>query len=227
MPETAQMLCLNRCKAGDAGHALGLKSGDLLIAVDGKRWTGTINSLKTRLSDGKDTVTLTFQRGDAVWSVLTERLDLGQWGQAPLPVDLSFDAFSTDLLYNWEIVANSNATYDLFALRPSLFALVAPGVWLAYHRLWTLLATLCAAMAVALPAGAPLVVGLWIAVGVHLWRNGAAHLRVDRAAEGFHRVAVVAARGETEAIAICETLYPGARFRFDGTSKPFALPAST
>ena len=229
MPEhlsVPQTLCLSRCKAGDHGHALGLKSGDLLIAVDGKRWTGTVAGLKARFSDISDDVALTFRRGDAVWTVLTHRLDLGQWTPTPLPVDTPAVTLATDVMCNWEIVANSDWTHDLFPLRPSLLALVAPGLWLAYHRLWTLLATLIAAMAVALPAGVALVIGLWFAVGLHLWRNGSAHIRVDRAASGYHRVAIIAARSESAAIATWTTLRPDARFRFEGVSKTEAAPAS-
>jgi hypothetical protein len=230
MPDTSpapRTLRLIRCKSADPGYAYGLKSGDVLIGVDGTRWSGSITALKARFSSAKGMVALTFLRGTASWSVLTDRLDLGQWEQIPLPADVTVPSVATDLLSNWEIVADAEWTHDVFSLRPSLFALAAPALWLAYHRLWTLLATLVAAMAVALPAGVPLVIGLWIAAGLHLWRSGAAHIRVDRAASGFHRVGVVAARSEKEAIAVWESLYPAAQFRFDKTPRQQPVAAAT
>jgi len=220
-------LNLARCKSTDAGHALGLKTGDVLIAVDGTLWAGPITALKARFSKARGLVALTFQRGDAVWTVLTDRIDLGQWGTVPQPADSLPQPISTELLCNWEIVANSDWTHDLFPLRPSLPALIAPAFWLAHRRLWTLLATLIAALAVALPAGLPLMVGLWVAAGLHLWRNGTAHIRADRAAAGFHRVGIVAARSEVDAITAWEGLRPNARFRFEAAPPVLQAPTTT
>lgn len=218
-PPSTTTLSLLRCKSSDAGHALGLKSGDVLVAVDGKTWAGGITAFKARFSQRGGPVALTFLRGDAVWTVLAERPDLGQWVQAPQPAGLPKTRIETELLCNWEIVANADWTHDLFPLRPSIPALIAPAFWLAHRRLWTLLATLGAALAVALPAGVPLVIGLWVAAGLHLWRNGADHIRADRAAAGYHRVGMIAARTETEAIGIWQTLRPNTRFQFQ-TMKP-------
>jgi hypothetical protein len=223
----AVTLCIGRCRSVDHGHGLGLKSGDILVGVDGKRWTGSLDSLKAHLSDRSDKIVLTFQRGTAIWSVMTDRLDLGQWERLPAPSTTPFAPFATDLLCNWEIVANSDWTHDLFPLRPSVAALMAPALWLAQQRLWTLLATLGAGLAVALPAGVPVMVALWAAAGLHLWRSGTDHIRADRAGAGFHRVGVVAARSEMEAIAAWEGLRPNARFRFDGMPPRVGVPSAT
>jgi hypothetical protein len=211
----AMTLSLFRCKSSDAGHLLGLKTGDVLVSVDGKTWAGGITALKARFSQRGGPVALTFLRGDAVWTVLADRPDLGQWRQEPRPAGISAPRIEPELLCNWEIVANADWTHDLFPLRPSVPALIAPAFWLAHRRLWTLLATLVAALAVALPAGIPLVIGLWVAAGLHLWRNGADHIRADRLGAGFHRVGMIAARTEAEAIETWRTLRPNSRFQFE------------
>lgn len=223
----AMTLCLFRCKSSDAGHLLGLKTGDVLVAVDGKTWAGGVTALMARFSQRSGPVALTFLRGDAVWTVLAERSDLGQWQQVPRPAGFSTPRIETELLCNWEIVANGDWTHDLFPLRPSVPALIAPAFWLAHRRLWTLLATLVAALAVALPAGIPLVIGLWVAAGLHLWRNGADHIRADRLAAGFHRVGMIAARSEAEAIETWRTLRPNSRFQFETSAEPGRIEQTT
>ncbi len=226
-PAPAVTLSIGRCRPTDFGHGLGLKSGDVLIGVNARHWTGSMDSLKAHFVNDAGPVALTFQRGTAVWTVLTDRLDLAHWVKVPAPPTEAALPLSVDLLCNWEIVANSDWVHDLFPLRPSLAALVVPALWLAQQRLWTLLATLGAVLAVALPAGVPVLAALWVAAGLLLWRTGAGHVRADRAAAGFHRVGVVAARSEREAIAVWESLSPKARFRFETGPQPLEVPAAT
>lgn len=224
---SAVTLRIGRCKMTDAGHELGLRAGDVLVGVNGKRWTGSLDSLRSHFTNRSTEVALTFQRGTVVWTVLTNHLNLGQWVRMEVPSSSEFTPFAADLMCNWDIVSNVERTHDLFPMRPSLVALVAPALWLAQRRLWTLLATLGAGLAVALPAGVPVMVALWAAAGLHLWRSGTNHIRADRAAAGFYRVGVVAAQSEREAIAVWDRLCPGSRFRFDVVSPTEAVPSTT
>ena len=57
--------------------------------------------------------------------------------------------------------------------------------------------------------------GVWIAAGLHLWRNGVNHVRQDRQQTGYRTRGVVAARNETEARNAWSAISPGTRFRFD------------
>jgi hypothetical protein len=211
----AKTICLVRCGARDAGAALGLRKGDVLVGVDGVAWQGTVTALKARFAAADAPLALTFRRGGAALTLLAQRADLGLWqvvpadpGETPLPAHV-------DRLCNWDVMQHPCGLHDLVALRPSLLALMAPPVWLAQMRLWTLLTTLCAAAAIALPVGLPLVGFIWLAAGLHFWRAGEGHLRVARLAEGYRKVGVVAAASETEARAAWVALTPDARFRFD------------
>jgi hypothetical protein len=225
-PSARTTLCLSRCRAGDSGHALGLKTGDVLVGVGGNPWTGGVAKLKAQFAKNDGLIALSFRRNDAVWTVMTDRLDLGQWDQVPAPQGTEMPKVATEFLDNWEIVVNAETTHDLFPVRPSLVALVTPALWLAQQRLWTLLATLVAGLAVALPAGLPVVIVLWVAAGLHLWRSGTAHIRAARAAQGYYRVGVVAACSEREAIAAWQSIRPEARFRFDGMQPSVKMQAA-
>jgi hypothetical protein len=224
----ARTLCLARCGARDAGAALCLRKGDTLAGVDNAPWRGTAEALQARLAAADRPLALTFRRGGVALTVLAQRADLGLWESVaaeatapPLPQDPA-------RLCNWEVMVHADGSHDLIALRPSLLALVAPPLWLAQARLWTLFATLGAGMAIALPAGALLVAGVWVAAGLHLWRAGDKHLRAARMAEGYRKVGVIAGTTEGAARAAWATLEPGARFRYSaeaadsGTAGPHA-----
>lgn len=208
-------LCLARCGAQDGGAALGLRKGDVLAGVNGVEWRGSLTAFRARLAAADRPLALTFRRGDVPLTVLAQVSDLGKWQNAarePLPFALPTD---TDLMCNWDVMMHPDGSHDLIALRPSILALVAPLLWLAQMRLWTLATTLGAAMAIALPVGAPLVGFVWVAAGLHFWRSGDKHLRVARLSEGYRKVGVVAASHEEGARSAWCALSPEARFRFD------------
>jgi hypothetical protein len=231
MPEaTAEIptttLVLARCGARDAGAALGLRKDDILVAIDGVEWRGSVTALRARMAGADRPAVLTFRRGETGLNVLATTSDLGQWQNTPAaPAPFGLPTM-TDRMCNWEVMLHPDGSHDLIALRPALLALVAPPLWLAQMRLWTLLATLGAAMAIALPGGALLVGFVWAAAGLHLWRAGDRHLRVARMAEGCRKIGVVAAVSEHDARAAWAAVSPGARFRFDAGPATAEHPAT-
>jgi hypothetical protein len=213
-PLPEQMLVISRCREGDIGLSFGLKAGDMLIGLNGQPWRGAAVSLQAQiLRSGRDCA-LSFQRGNVAFTVLSSRADLGQWRKIPPPESVLPVPRGPDGLRNWEIMADRRNNHDLFACMPTLLALVAPPVWLAQARLWSGLALFAAAVALCLPVGLPLVIPIWLAAGLHLWRDGAAHRRVALQMQGFCRVGIIAARSEGEAALIWQSLVPDAKFRF-------------
>jgi hypothetical protein len=213
-PPPEQVLVLLRCRATDAGHGFGLRGGDILIGLDGAPWRGSAVTLQAQiLRAGKDCA-LSFQRGAAVFTILCGRADLGQWRRVAPPEGLAPVPPCPESLRNWEIMADRRDMHDVFASVPTVLALVAPPLWLAQTRLWAGLALFAAAVALSMPVGWPLVACIWLAAGLHLWRDGAAHQRVALQMQGFRRVAIIAARSEAEAAMIWQRLVPEAKFRF-------------
>jgi hypothetical protein len=221
--ETAlQSLRLARCGMDDPGRAMGLRSGDLLLGVAGKPWHGTPEALRRRFGMTDQPLLLSFQREAGMVSVLATRADLGRWERVPAPAEVPDLPQPDARLCNWQFMLHHDGTHDLFALRAQRLALLAPALWLAQERMFTWLVALGAAMALALPGGAWLMAVVWIAAGLHLWRNGAQHQQQARLAAGYRPAGVLAARSATEARQAWEALSPGARFRFDS---PRARPA--
>ncbi len=220
-----QVLVLNRCRMDDFGHWFGLRAGDVLLAVDGRPWRGTAAALQMQMARAGRPSALSFQRGAAVFTVLCERADLGRWAQEPPRSKLGPIPDCTETLRNWEIMVDTRGNHDLFAANPSWLALVAPPLWLAQARLWAALALFFAVAAVALPAGGVLVACVWLAAGLHLWRDGAVHQRVTLNDRGYRLAGVVAAPSEAAAMATWQALVPQARFRFSPTL-PMAVAQS-
>jgi hypothetical protein len=218
---------LARCGSRDAGHALALRRGDVLVGVDGTPWRGSADALGARLSGAERPLALSFLRGDVLFSVLSDRADLGLWDSAPVPPGPHALPQGTARLGNWVILQGPDERFEPVDSRHSLLALAFPALWLAQMRMWTWLATLAAALVVALAGGPLLVAVVWMASGIHLWRNGAAHLLADRHAAGFVRAGVLAAASENEARAIWSRLSPGARFRFDPAQAAPAAPETS
>lgn len=221
---TPQTLKLGRCGHQDPGHALGLRSGDILIAVEGQPWQGGQTALAARFAATRTPLLLSFLRHEVCLSLLVDGPDLGRWDQIIKPATPAAFPPPGPALCNWQIMVNHDGQHDLVALRPSLLALALPPLWLAQGRMFTWLAALAAAMALALPGGLFLLAGVWIAAGLHLWRHGTGHLIQTRQAEGYRPAGVLAARHEAEAKLGWLALQPGARFRFDSAT---ALPNTT
>jgi hypothetical protein len=219
---SGNVLVLTRCRADDPGHLFGLRGGDVLLGVDGHLWSGTSRALARHFTRQRRAVLLTFQRGEVVFSVLSERSDLGWWTMQPRPAALASLPEMTAPLGMWEIVAQPSGAHDLFCLQRSWLALITPPLWLAQARLWPGLALFAAAMALCLPVGPVLAMLVWIAAGLHLWQAGPDHRRVALQVQGYSRRARIAAPSEAAAIATWTMLSPKARFRYAPAPTPVA-----
>ncbi|MCC5964940.1 MAG: hypothetical protein JJU24_02275 [Natronohydrobacter sp.] len=207
-------LVLKRCRADDAGYPFGLHAGDRLIAVNGATWHGSASALQKIVATHGQPSLLTFMRDGIVFSILTPRADLGCWDAKPALNEPSELPALDSPVRNWEIMADKNGNHDLFTVDASLLALVAPPIWLAKSRLWSGLAVFFTVIALSLPVGTALLFVVWIVAGVHLWRDGAEHLRIALQMRGYVRRGIVAATSEAEAVALWSRLVPQARFRF-------------
>jgi hypothetical protein len=210
-------LWLKDVPARAAGRALGLASGDILLAVNGRAFTGTPAHLAMRLAERKGKpLALTFQRGPNRLTVLADRVDLGVWdSMAAAPtVEDDMPRIDPDVLSNWEIMRDAEGRFDAVCLAPSVLATLLPPLWLLQMRLWVPFATMVTALVVAgavSPYAVPLV---WASLGVHLRRAGPAYLRADRRGRGLRLQSVLAARSEAAAHTAYLELFPNDRSLF-------------
>jgi hypothetical protein len=215
--QPAKTLRLRALPAGSEGRLLLLKPGDLLVAVNGRAFTGEAVALAARFAarPGRP-LALTFRRGDQLVTVLSADPALGQWEAvaAPPPED-GLARLDPDMMRNWEVLRGADGSFDLSPLSPSLLAMFAPPLWMLQMRLWVPFATLVTA----LMAGA--LVAFWvpalvcIAAALHMRHAAATYVRLDRRTRGLLPHAVHAARSEADAMATHRRLHPADRFLFD------------
>lgn len=213
----ARTLRLRSLPAGSEGRALFLTAGDILVAVNGRAFTGDAAALVQRFAarPGR-ALALTFRRGEQLFTVLSADPAPGQWEAIPAPpAEEGLTRLDPDLMRNWEVLRAADGSYDLHPLKPSALALVAPPLWLLQMRLWVPFATLVTALA----AGALVAVWVpalvWVAAGLHMGHAAALYVRLDRRARGLSAHAVHAARSEADAHSLHRRTHPADRFLFE------------
>jgi hypothetical protein len=213
-PLCTTTLRLAKGRIWPAGQALGLRVGDVLLAVDGKPYRGNAAVLRGMSAQARGPLALSFQRGAAGFTVLATRVDFGIWEAAPPPAAEADYPADPTLLTNWEILRDGKGVHDLFALAPALSALVVPFLWMMQKRLWLPLAVFVSALAVGMAVSPFAGAAIYLAAGINLRQMAPHYLRAERRAHGFRTVAVVAARSERAAITAYRALDPAARFQF-------------
>lgn len=207
-------------------RALGLRAGDLLLSVDGAPFRGDSDALARALQSRTPRL-LTFQRDDGTFHILAEGALRAHWDRRPSPpADRATSGLDASLMVNWEILADPAGNCDIQRLRPSIYALVLPLLWLAQNRLWPSLATATAAIVVSLAVSPLAAVAVHLACGLFVFRSGAGHVRKDRAARGLWPDMVLAAPSEKAAIAAYQALRPGAHFAHYGARPDAGLNAA-
>lgn len=199
-----------------AGWSLCLRPGDVLLAVDGRAFTGTAEDLALRfpMTLAEPPVVLTFLRGDVVFSVFAATPALGQWDPVALPVGQTLPEPPAGPAQNWVVMRDGAGLFEVLDQTPPLLALIAAPLWLLQMRLWLTLATHAATLAVAGVVSPWLALPLYAALSLHLWRRGPRILLSERRIAGAIPVAFLAAATEAEAVATFLRLDPAAQYRW-------------
>ncbi|AWB49667.1 hypothetical protein HYN69_15200 [Gemmobacter aquarius] len=206
--------------AGFAGRALGMRSGDTVVAVNGRGFRGDLAALQTVLSGSGGEMALTVQRGGSEVTVLTDTLHLGRWEAVPaLADDASRRRIDPAFLRNWEVMRAVDGSYDLFPHRLPATAMLLPQLWLMQMRLWLPCAMLVAAVTAGMIVHPALALVVHAAAGVHLRSMHAMYLRLDRRARGLSFQTVLAVRTEAQAHAAYRALQPEDQYIFAPAAK--------
>lgn len=216
-PKAESTVRLRENGAGLEGRKLGLKGGEVLIAINGRSYRGDDDGLHRRFeARGTKPLALTFARGEEEFTVLAETSRLGRWeiiGAGPMPEEQP-PRIDPDKLRNFEVLRSDKGVYDLYPAVPPRLALLAAPIWILQMRIWAQGATLGAALAAAAVVSPWLAALVWLAAGLWLRRAAAWFVRADRRARGLNWEGVIAARTEAEAHAIHMARHPEDRNLF-------------
>jgi hypothetical protein len=216
-PKAESTVRLRDTGAGAEGRRLGLKGGEVLLAINGRPFRGTDDMLARRFdARGGKPLALTFARGMDEFVVLAETHKLGRWEiiAAGPPPEEEGARIDPDVLRNFEVMRSEKGVYDLYPVVPPLTAVLAAPVWLLQMRLWVPGATLTAALAAAALVTPWLAAAVWLAAGLWVRRAAAYFVRADRRGRGLGWDGMIAARSEAEAHQTHMARHPGDRNLF-------------
>ncbi len=198
-----------------AGRALGLRAGDVLVAVNGRAFLGDAPALVRTLGDGRAAMALTFQRGGAEFTVLARSAALGRWeAVAAPPDDAARRRIDPAFLREWEILRAGDGSYDLYPRSLPVTGLALPQLWLLQQRLWLPCATMVAAVVAGFIVHPLAALAVQVAGSVHLRWAHLPYLRHDRLGRGLGLHMVIAARSEGAAHAAHRALHGSDRYLF-------------
>lgn len=218
-PKAESTLRLRDNGAGAEGRRLGLRGGEVLLAINGRPFRGDDDMFNRRFDAraGKP-LALTFARGTEEFTVLAETGKLGRWeiiAAGPLPeTDEGAARIDPEALRNFEVMRSDKGIYDLYPAVPPVLAALAAPVWLLQMRIWAPGATLVAALAASALVSPWLASLVWLAAGLWVRRAAAYFVRSDRKLRGLAWDGMIAARTEAEAHAKHLARYPGDRNLF-------------
>lgn len=213
-------LRLSSDKLSPAGAQLGLRQGDVLVAVNGKPFAGNGPALQERFKQAAGRpLALTFRRRNIDVTVLADHANLGRWDVVPAVLDWEGERQDPDTLRNWEIYRDEDGRYDLQPTQPNMLVMLCPPLWLMQYRLWVPAMAITAAIAVSAAIWIVLVPFVWVMSGMILKRSGPTLFRVDRASRGLAHYAIVAAGSEAGAHAAYGKIEPKGQFIF-GPERP-------
>lgn len=201
-----------------AGRRLGLRSGDVLTAINGIPFRGDEAALAARFAArGKTGLALTFLRETQSFTVLAETAALGRWESIPFApggAEEEHKRIDPAGLRNYEVMRSVDGLYDLHPTEASVMALIAPPLWLLQARLWVHGAIVVAALVAAAVVSPLLSAVVWLASGLWVRRQAAHFMRMDRHGRGLGFAGVIAAPSEREAHARHLAVHPEDRYLF-------------
>lgn len=207
-----------------AGRRLGLRSGDVLTAINGIPFRGDEAALASRFAArGKGALALTFLRETESITVLAETAGLGRWESIPFAPGTEVEEhkhIDPAGLRNYEVMRSMDGLYDLHPSEASVMALIAPPLWLLQARLWVPGATVLAALVAAAVVSPLMSAVVWLAAGLWVRRQAAHFLRMDRHGRGLAFAGVIAAPSEREAHARHAARHPEDRYLFAAEPRP-------
>ena len=213
MSSSLPLPCVKLASPSAYAKSLGLRRGDLVIALDCKINDLTDDQMMRLMRNGNEQPRpVTLRRGQDDWTVLCKSDQLGHLARfitdAPLP---ELPDIRQQKLKNWDVLIGPNDIYDLQKQSPALLGLIPP-LYLIQMRLWTELAVWAALTLLCIPFGLIAAVVVQLLLAVYFWRKGPIHVRQDRSARGFVVWRLVAAPNETAIHSYIKTARPDLQF---------------
>ena len=223
----SSFLKISQLKLKCRGRNLRLKEDDIIVAVDGEPFHGTILEFVNLISAEEKNSLLTIKRKDVFFELITS----GSLGtsfkfteaEETLAVEEGFKnhkVYDIEEYQIFEILRDIHRNVDIIHTSPSSFAWLIPPAWLIQHRLWEALMVTIAIYLITFSVAWWMFVISWILMAVYFNKGQATLLRSFSIYRDNHFWIILAARNEEEVQNICRKLDPRCDFEFSQVGPP-------
>ena len=225
--EASSFLKISELKLKCRGRNLRLKEEDIIVAVDGEPFHGTILEFVNLISGEEKKSLLTIKRKDVFFDLMTS----GSLGTSFKFTDTEEtiaveEGFKSHKIYNieeyqiFEVLRDIHRKVDIIHTTPSSFAWLIPPAWLIQHRLWEALMVTISIYLITFSVAWWLFAISWILMAVYFNKGQATLLRSFSIYRDNHFWIILAARNEEEVQNVCRKLDPRCDFEFSQVGPP-------
>ncbi len=222
LKETASFLKINELKLKCRGKNLRLKEDDIIAAIDGKPFHGTIHEMINILSEENKKTLLTIKRNE----VLFELIAYGPLGtsfkftspEETLEVEKSLEnhqIFPIESYQIYEILRDLRRKVDILDTSSSSLAWIFPPLWLIQHKLWEVLMVTLSVYLITLSIAWWMFIITWILLAIYFNKGQVTVLRSFSIYRDNHFWIILAAPNENVIQKVCRQLDPKCSFDYE------------
>ena len=219
--ETAPFLKISELKLKCRARNLRLKEDDVIVAVDGEPFHGTILEFTNILSEEDKKTLLTIKRSDVIFELIT----FGNLGttfkfsspEETIEIEKSFENHTIHPLEEYmifEVLRDLRRKVDILDASPSSLSWIFPPFWLIQNKLWEVLLVSISVYLITLSVAWWMFVITWILLALYFKKGQTTILRSFSIYRDKHFWLVLAAKDEEEIQKVCRKLDPKCNFDY-------------
>ena len=219
--ETASFLKISELKLKCRARNLRLKEDDVIVAVDGEPFHGTILEFTNILSEEDKKTLLTIKRSDVIFELIA----FGTLGtkfkftspEETIEIEKSFENHTIHPLEEYkifEVLRNLRRRIDIIDASPSSLSWILPPFWLIQNKLWEVLLVAISVYLITFSVAWWMFVITWILLALYFKKGQTTILRSFSIYRDKHFWLVLAAKDEEEIQKVCRKLDPKCTFDY-------------
>ena len=221
LKETASFLKISELKLKCRARNLRLKEDDVIVAVDGEPFHGTILEFTNILAEEDKKTLLTIKRSD----VFLELITFGTLGskfkftspEETIEIEKSLEQHTIHPFEEYkifEILRDLRRKIDIIDASPSSLSWIFPPFWLIQNKLWEVLLVAISVYLITLSVAWWMFVITWILLALYFKKGQTTILRSFSIYRDKHFWLVLAAKDEEEIQKVCRKLDPKCSFDY-------------
>ena len=219
--ETASFLKISELKLKCRARNLRLKEDDVIVAVDGEPFHGTILEFTNILSEEDKKTLLTIKRSDVIFELIA----FGTLGtkfkftspEETIEIEKSFENHTIHPLEEYkifEVLRNLRRRIDIIDASPSSLSWILPPFWLIQNKLWEVLLVAISVYLITFSVAWWMFIITWILLALYFKKGQTTILRSFSIYRDKHFWLVLAAKDEEEIQKVCRKLDPKCTFDY-------------